>query len=308
MLYRMRRRLDYWRYDRLVAAIEHTPPLAIVDSPLRIVSMVSKADVRMFLVAAKVLYRLLAEGQFVLIIDRDLPRRDRDRLRRHLSDAVEFLILEDLPVGRCQRGGTWERVIACLDLSREHYVVQMDCDTLALGDIPEVREAIRANRAFTLAEPLPLQTLAEAAAWVERHIRPPTHIIDVAQAAFARYPEAERLHYIRGSSGFTGFARGGFDRSEIETFHERMEELVGPKRWREWGTEQVASNFAVANSPSPLLLPNPDYCNVTPSVDLARVRFGHFIGSFRFHDQLLARASLPLIEDLKRGTTLREAA
>lgn len=308
MLYRMRRRLDYWRYDRLVAAIEETPPLTIVDSPLRIVSMVSKADVRMVLVAAKVLYRRLGEGRFVLIIDRDLPLRDRDRLRRHLGDALEFLILEDLPVGRCQRGGTWERLIACLDLSREHYVLQMDCDTLALGDILEVREAIRANRAFTLAEPLPLQTLAEAAEWVERHIRPQTHIIDVAQAAFARYPGAECLRYIRGSSGFTGFARGGFARSEIESFHARMEDLVGPARWREWGTEQVASNFAIANSPSPLPLPNPAYCNITPAVDLARVRFGHFIGSYRFHGQILARTSLPLIAALKRGTTLRQAA
>ncbi|MDW8443011.1 MAG: hypothetical protein RML45_00860 [Acetobacteraceae bacterium] len=167
-------------------------------------------------------------------------------------------------------------------MAREHYVVQMDCDTLALGELPEVHEAIRANRAFTLSESLPLQTMAEAAAWVQQSIRPQTHIIDVAQAAFDRYPGADRLLYIRGSSSFTGFARGGFNRGEIETFHQRMEELVGPKRWREWGTEQVASNFAVANSPNPILLPFPDYANVTPAIDLARVRFGHFFGTYRF--------------------------
>lgn len=304
MLYRLRRAFQYRRYNRLVSAIEDTPPLTIQDSSLRVVSMVSERDVRMFLVAAKVLYRRLGEGRFVLIIDRDLPQRQRDRLKRALGGGADFLHLEELPVGRCQRGGTWERLVACLDLSAEHYVIQMDCDTLALGDVPEVREAVRANRAFTLCEGVPLQTMAEAAAWVRAHVPEPRHIIDVAQAAFSRYPGADRLLYLRASSGFTGFARGGFRRAEIETFHATMEELVGHDKWREWGTEQVASNFAVANSPDPVALPHPDYANVTASTNLGDLRFGHFIGSYRFHKQILARASRPLIEALRTGASL----
>lgn len=304
MLYRLRRAFQYWRYNRLVSAIEDTPPLTIEDSPLRVVSMVSERDVRMFLVAAKVLYRRLGEGRFVLIIDRDLPQRERDRLKRALGGGAGFLHLEELPVGRCQRGGTWERLVACLDLSAEHYVIQMDCDTLALRDVPEVREAVRANRAFTLCEGIPLQTMAEAAAWVRAHVREPRHIIDVAQAAFSRYPGADRLLYLRASSGFTGFARGGFRRAEIETFHATMEDLVGHEKWREWGSEQVASNFAVANSPDPVALPHPDYANVTASTNLGDLRFGHFIGSYRFHKQTLACVSRPLIEALRTGAPL----
>lgn len=304
MLYRLRRAFQYRRYNRLVSAIEDTPPLTINDSPLRVVSMVSERDVRMFLVAAKVLYRRLGEGRFVLIIDRDLPQRERNRLQRALGGGADFLHLEELPVGRCQRGGTWERIVACLDLSAEHYVIQMDCDTLALGDIPEVREAVRANRAFTLCEGIPLQTMAEAAAWVRAHVPAPRHVIDVAQAAFSRYPGADRLFYLRASSGFTGFARGGFRRADIEIFHATMEDLVGRDKWREWGTEQVASNFAVANSPDPMALPHPDYANVTASTNLADLRFGHFIGSYRFHKQILARASVPLIAALQSGAPL----
>lgn len=294
MLYRLRQRLNYWRYNRITAAIYDTPPLQIVESSLRILSMVAERDISMFLVAAKVLYSRIGHGLFVIIIDRELPNSYREKLRRQLGDGVEFIILEDIPVGRCQRGGTWERLLACLDLSERHYVVQMDADTLALGDIPEVRAAIAANRAFTLAEGIPIQTLGEAAAWMA-NVPSPRHVIDIAQLGFARHPDRERLRYIRGSSGFTGFAQGAITRSLVEEFHVVMEELVGVKRWREWGTEQVASNFAVANSPDPLLLPYPDYCTVTAATDLSRVRFGHFIGSYRFYRQRFARAGAWLV-------------
>ncbi|WP_114373965.1 hypothetical protein [Elioraea thermophila] len=305
MLYRLRRAFQYWRYNRLVYAIEDTPPLTINDSPLRIVSLVAvPRDLRMYLVAAKVLYRRLGHGRFVVIPDRPLAPEMRDLILRHLGGGAEFRDLASLPVGRCQRGGCWERLVACLDLSAEHYVIQMDSDTLALGDIPEVREAVRANRAFTLCEGIPLQTMAEAAAWVRAHVREPRHIVDVAQAAFSRFPGADRLFYLRASAGFTGFARGGFRRADIETFHATMEDLVGHDKWREWGTEQVASNFAVANSPDPVALPHPDYANVTASTNLADLRFGHFIGSYRFHKQILARASVPLIEALRTGASL----
>jgi len=252
----------------------------------------------MYLMAAKVLYRRLGHGRFVAIIDRDLPQGSRDVLRRHFSDAVEFVILEDIAVGRCQRGGTWERLLTCLDWSERHYVVQMDADTLAMGDIPEVREAIAANRAFTLAEGIPLQSFDEAVAWVKANVPSPTHIIDATQHAFAQHPDRARLNYIRGSSGFAGFAKGAVTRALAEDFHVRMEEILGRARWREWGTEQVASNFVVANSPDPVVLPHPDYATIGPEADLSRVRFGHFIGSYRFEEQRFARAGAALIRDL----------
>lgn len=295
MLYSLRQKLNYWRFDRAIAAVFDTPPLRIVDSPLRIVSMVAvERDLPMYLLAAKVLYRRIGHGRLVVLPDGPLPESWKARLQRHFDGAVEFLPVAGIPVGRCQRGGTWERLLACLDLSERHYVVQMDADTLALGDIPEVRAAIAANRAFTLAEGIPIQTLGEAAAWMA-NVPSPRHVIDIAQLGFARHPDRERLRYIRGSSGFTGFAQGAITRSLVEEFHVVMEELVGVKRWREWGTEQVASNFAVANSPDPLLLPYPDYCTVTAATDLSRVRFGHFIGSYRFYRQRFARAGAWLV-------------
>ncbi len=309
MLFRIKRRLAYWRYQRLVGGIEETPPLTIVDSPLRIVSQVAVPwDVRMYLVAAKTFYRRIGHGRFVIIPDRTLPRETADLIRRHLDGAVEFLPLADIDVGRCQRGGTWERLLTCLDLATRHYVVQLDCDTLAMGDLREVREAIASNRPFALAEGAPLRSFAETGRLARRRPEELRHIVDVAEAALADHPEAERWRYVRASSAFAGFAPGSIGRNEIESFHEIMHALVGRDRWRQWGSEQVASNVAVANGPDPVLLPFPDYANITPSIELARVRFGHFLGTYRFQNQMLARASLPLIEGMRRGDALPSAA
>lgn len=304
MLYRLRRSLSYWQFDRLIAPIHATPPLRIVESDLRIVSLVAvPRDLSMYLLAAKTLYRRIGHGRFVMIPDGPLSPAWREHLRRHLGDALTVQPIEEIPLGACQRGGCWERLLACLDWSERHYVVQMDCDTLALGDIPEVCEAIAANRAFTMAEGLPLQSFADAAAWAAAQDTPPTHVVGEAQLAFARHPRRESLCYIRGSAGFTGFARGGATRAEAELLHQEMETLLGRDRWRIWGTEQVASNVLVANSPDPLLLPYPDYSCVVRYSDLGAVRFAHFIGTDRFYRQRFARLGRRLIRDLLQDAT-----
>ncbi len=51
------------------------------------------------------------------------------------------MILEDIPVGGCQRGGTWERLLYLLDRSETEYAIQLDADTLTVGD--DADEAVR---------------------------------------------------------------------------------------------------------------------------------------------------------------------
>ena len=118
---------------------------------------------------------------------------------------------------------------------------------------------------------------------------------------FARYPDAG-LHYVRGSSGFAGFSRGGFTRAAITRFHQKMEELVGVKRWREWGTEQCGSNFAIANSPGAFVLPYPEYASFTPHVARQEAKFFHFIGANRFRDNYYAARGQELIGKLLPGS------
>ena len=94
--------------------------------------------------------------------------------------------------------------------------------------------------------------------------------------------------YVRGCSGFTGFPVDEQMMSKLQEFSACLTELVG-ERWCEWGTEQVSSNFLVANSNDAGLLPFPDYR--TPQNDLTQVRFGHFIGYMRFSNGLYLEAT-----------------
>ncbi|MGE0420511.1 MAG: hypothetical protein AB7O80_27205 [Acetobacteraceae bacterium] len=302
MFYRLRRQLNAWRFNRIIRDIHATPPLRIIDSNLRILSMVAVTrDIPMYLMAAKTFYRRIGHGRFIVIPDRPLPAAWRERIVCHLGGGVEFTDLAAIPVGQCQRGGCWERLLACLDLAAQHYVIQMDADTLAFGPLPEVAEAVAANRSFTLGNGISLQTVPEAAAWIDANRPTAYHINDVAQRALGKIHDATARYYVRGSAGFAGFAQGVADRQQAEAFHGEMECLLGTARWREWGSEQIASNFIVANSPDPLVLPHPAYSTVPPGGDLSVVRFGHFIASSRYINQRMARAGATMLTELQEA-------
>lgn len=288
MFYRLRRRLQRHRFDSAIAGVLDTPPMPVVEAPgLTILSMVAPDDVPMYVLSMKAFYRRIGRGRLIAILDRDTPTAARDTLRRHFP-GIAFEIIEVIDTGPCQRGGTWERILHILDRAATEYVVQVDCDTLPVAaDLDEVADCIATGRAFTMADnSLGLRTLRETAEAAD-----PTDgdfIGDVTERVFDRYPDAERLLYVRGSSGLAGFAPGAFPRARIEEFHQIMEDMLGPARWREWGTEQCASNFAVANSPGAVVLPFPAYASFFPDGPRAGVKFFHFIGSHRFDQGFFA--------------------
>jgi len=292
--YRFRRALGYAVYNRLVAPVLDTPPLSPREAPVRIVTQLHPRDLRMYLVAAKTFYARFGTGSFVLLIDGPgLARRERRLLEHHLGGLVQVMRVADVDTGELPRGGTWERLVTCLRLAREHYVIQLDADTLSLGLLPEVVAAWQADRPFLLGEGEPVVSCREAAQRAE----PDGHVVDVAQRALAGLPQAERLLYVRGSSGFAGFPAGTEALDRLVWFHRQMERRLG-SRWRAWGSEQVASNFVLANLPKVTPLPWPDYATWRPGIDPHALRFGHFIGTFRFRRQILARLSRRVLHEL----------
>ncbi|HUB11657.1 MAG TPA: hypothetical protein VMB34_06835 [Acetobacteraceae bacterium] len=296
MLYKWRRRLKTWNFDRQIAAVMDTPPLRIVDADCAIVSMVRNRDVPMYLLCIKAFYRHLGAGRVVGIIDRDMPRTLRDTIRRHV-DGIEFVILEDLDPGRCQRGGTWERLVFLLDGSASRYMIQMDADILAVGpDLAEVGDCVARNVAFTIADGDRFRTMREAARIAQAEPDDP-YVGTAIEQCFDRYPDCDRLRYVRGSSGLAGFARGGFARTKIEEFHAIMQGLL-PDRWHEWGSEQCGSNFAVANSPGAVALPYPAYGSFGEITPRERCKCFHFIGAYRFMDGYFARRGREIIRQL----------
>jgi hypothetical protein len=259
--------------------------------------MVSHADLTMYLVGIKSLCRQLGEGSVVVMNDGTLTGKDIDTLRHHL-EPIEFLNIADVPTGVCPVGGTWERLLKIIDLTTDFYVIQMDSDTLTQKAILEVVDCYRSNRSFILGSYTgpTLSPLAEAPEKV-RDFKS-DHVQIVCERKFGQLENAESLFYVRGSSGFAGFSRGAFSRRPIEEFSSAMTELVGRETWAKWGTEQITSNYALANSPDVIVLPHPKYSCYLRGHDPAKSVFLHFIGAYRFHRGVYARESAKVIKGL----------
>jgi FkbM family methyltransferase len=298
MFYRFNKARRTRKLNRAISGILDTPPLRVEPAPWCIVSMVANSDAAMYLLSLKSFYPKLGRGKVAAIIDRDMPQSVRDVLGHHVP-GIEFVILEDIPTGACQRGGTWERLLYVLDRSEHEYTIQLDADTLTVGGIEEIVSCVGTNTPFTMSDGFDLLPLPEVAE--EAEATSSNYIGIVTERLFARYPDPG-LHYVRGSSGLAGFSRGGFTRAAITRFHQEMEKLVGATRWREWGTEQCGSNFAIGNSPGAVVLPYPEYASFLPETARDAVKFFHFIGTYRFRDNYYAARGQEVIATLRPGS------
>lgn len=273
---------DYFRsqYNKVVRHVLDTAPLKQGTVPFMLLSMVQQRDVQSYLVAVKSFAYFLNPERIVVVCDPSINAADRATLKQHvphieLRDADEFTH-PDIP-----RGGTWERLFAIASFSPENFVVQLDADTLTVRPIPEVLEAVHAGHGFVLGEmpDTPIRSLAETRMNALPKVRPGAHIQSISEAEMANVGLPADARYIRGCSGFTGFPRSDAMREQMLDFSRRMTGKLG-EDWKRWGTEQVTSNYLIANSAGMQPLPFPKYG--TPDCATADTAFFHFIGSMRF--------------------------
>ncbi|WP_137180320.1 hypothetical protein [Roseomonas sp. AR75] len=292
-----RRRAAIAWFGRQCRGILRTPPIRLRPAPLKVVSMVRTEHLRMYLLAIKSFYRYLPGGEVIVLDDGSLTGPDRALLAEHVP-GLQITRLDSIATAPCPRGGCWERLLHILDLSAESYVVQLDSDVLASDPIPEVLGAIASNTAFTLnsGSGMGIETLEQAAARVASYSK--EHLQAAAEQLLPGLPpEAGGRLYVRGSAGFAGFARGVHARADAAAFSTAMQALLGP-RWAEWGSEQIASNYLVANAPGGLVLPWPDYACFEPNFDPAASHLLHFVGSWRFDRGVYAARARRLIGEL----------
>lgn len=270
-------------HRRVARGVLNTPPLPARGDGLILFSMLGSTALAPYLVAAKTLGRALGRGRAVVLDDGTLTPADRRALERHLPD-VEIRHIGAVDTGPCPPGGTWERLLSILDLRAQAYVVQLDSDTLTLGEVPEVADAIRDNRSFSLRGEAgsTLLGLPDFVAGLPPRSEP-MHVQHAAERTLGRLAlPIERPRYFRGCAGFAGFAQREGGRALAEAFSAENQQVLGAERWAEWGTEQVTSNFLIANDPDPLLLPYDRYLNYGGEPLPADARFAHFLGTFRF--------------------------
>ena len=212
---------------------------------------------------------------------------------------MSLLELAEFESAICPRGGTWERLLAIASLVRDHYVIQLDSDTLTIGPIEEVRHCVERQSAFALGtwNKQKIETMRERCETARKLVhQTDSHVQVVAEANLDKLDDFESLRYVRGCSGFAGFARQSFTREFVEAISGQMQAAIGAK-WSEWGSEQVMSNIVIANIPNAIVLPHPKYADchkMQPGV----TEFIHFIGSCRFDDGNYARLGAQLIARL----------
>jgi len=281
------RKLREFRFLRGCRAVLSTPLARVREDGVVIFSMIGTKVLLPYLVAAKSFQAQLGRGRFAILDDGTLTAADKAVLAHHLGNPP-ITPIASVDTGPCPRGGTWERLLTILDLRQGDYVIQLDSDIVALGPVPEVAAAIDAGRSFTLrgeasAEVLPLAAIAD---WANRHHDPGRqHVQTAIEQAMDRVtiPGRPALKYVRGCSGFAGFVPGGEGRGLAEAFSQEAQRLLGPDHWADWGSEQVTSNFVVANEAEALLLPYDRYLNFWNDPISANAGLVHFIGTFRYH-------------------------
>lgn len=221
----------------------------------------------------------------MLLDDGTLTAQDKALLAYHVGDPV-VLSFSDIKTSPCPQGNCWERLLAILDLRHEYYVIQLDSDTVTLGPVPEVLQAIAENRSFTLGGGTEdaLRGFMAIPDMI-RDIYPEgpqyPHIQSVIEFALKDIPDAVALRYIRGCAGFAGFSQATTGRSRAERFAVDAVALVGP-RFEEWGSEQAASNFIIANDPNPIQLPYDRFTNHWEEALPEQPAFIHYIGTYRY--------------------------
>ncbi len=265
--------------------------------------MVQHQDVAAYLAAIKSFARFLHPQKIVIICDPSITSDDKTLFYQHLPHAtlhsVETFRHPQLPVGGC-----WERLYALTTYAENDYVVQLDADTVTLAALPEVVAAIEKRCGFVLNGYLPgddsdepasgIVSLEQATRYAHRRLS--RHVQTLAEQQLS-HAGLKQLNYVRGCAGFTGFPPDPTLTGQLVAFSQQMQQRLGP-RWNEWGTEQVASNYLVANANDTRLLPMPAYSASGPTLD--DHTFVHFIGPTRFLNRNYEKAVMRVIKLLPR--------
>jgi len=308
---RWRERRKPTRHSASIADILDTPPILPKPDGVVLYSMIGTAELLPYLVAIKSFWRHLQRGRVAILDDGTLTAQDRAILAYHCGDP-EFLAREQIDTARFPAVDSWRCLLAILDRRGSEYWIQLGNDTVTLGPLTEVTEAIAANHSFILAgnpatcaqDPgqVQVQTLGEFV----RHSYPdgPAGCSNRAQieSRLGKIARKDWL-YVNGGTGLSGFAAGGPGRRLALALLAQIHELVGDKALSQTGIEQIATNFLIANEPRSAVLPAARFagdCVKRPDQNSVFVRFsaeGAF-GASRFAENDYVLASRKAIDHL----------
>lgn len=298
MFYNLKKKFQFALFDFKIKSLLNTKPIVCdKQSDVVCVSHVGTTYLYAYLLAVKSLARFIPLKKIIVVDDLSMTEKDKQHLQQHVI-GIDIRPITSMPNPNCPSGGDWEGFLSIGQEVKNHFCILLDADTVTVREIPEVIDSIRSNRSFTLGtwKDQSITSIHEACKNVVSQTS--QHVQILAEKSLAQLPDAERLQYVRGCGGFAGFAKGKDFRSEIESFSEAMVTLIGREKWAEWGSQQVASNYFIANTPEAVILPFPKYVSFAPTVNTQESSFIHFIGSHRFEDGTYARVAKDVIRSL----------
>lgn len=290
-------RINKKRFNTTASRVLQTPPVQIdKNSGLAVLSQTYDADIYLYLVAAKTFAKYI-QPEIFIVVDDGLSVRNKDLITQHLVN-VRFLPRKLVPNTHCPAGGTWERILSIADVSKDYYVVQLDSDTVTVRNPEVVADALTRNVSFTLSTDKGRNFISAKQAHTQAMTFDSGHVQMLAERALYNVPELSDKQYIRGCSGFAGFARGSLSRDSVEKFSTLMQGQLGKEWWARWGTEQFTSNYFIANTENAVALPFEQYPYWAPKADLDSAQLVHFIGDNRFTSSKYGRVAAEAIEGL----------
>jgi hypothetical protein len=311
MLKKLKTAYNKIQFQKVAARIRDTAPVTLSSNDdIIIVSQVYHAAMDMSLLALKSFAHHFTRGKFNILDDGSLTADDYTQLKYHLPNLT-ITHINDIPLGKCPKGGCWERLIHVIELSKEAYVIQVDTDTLTIGALPEINQCVLNNQAFTIGNPMWSKPTDVgymsrlALAWQGDHVQVKT------EQQLTNLSSIPLKTYLRGCAAFTGFPKGLFDFEVLEAFSQEMATLIGKNKWHDWGSEQVSSNVMVSLCENAMILPWPKYMNfgfptqTGGNKDLnnfhGKTAVMHFIGSNRYDHRVYEKLSGNIIKNFDKN-------
>ncbi|MCF4007804.1 hypothetical protein [Rheinheimera sp. UJ63] len=288
-------KFNFKRFDWSTRHVLHLPQLNTdPDGKFSVLSMLCKRDLYQYLVAIRSLFQYAKPKHVIIVNDGSLGTPEIAKIINACPSAkivpIQNYRVEGLPCGGC-----WERIVAVSEFSKHEYIVQMDADTLFMSTPVEMIDAIAQNRSFALPTDsgTVVKTAAECLAFAEkRKGEGVSHIQIDAEASLGIMGDVQMVKYIRACAGFAGYAPGTLTLQKLLEVSTKYHALFGD-RWYDWGTEQFASNYILANDDSVFVLPIAKYDSVDKFK--AELVFVHFIGCFRFDKGIYVNSAQRLI-------------
>lgn len=194
MLYKFKRSLSTYRFNLTVKKVVNLPPIHCnPQSHVTIVSQLRQSDIYMYLVAIHSFCQQIQPKKIVII--NDGLTKSSLTLLRHAIKNIDIKEITSISTGNCPQGGTWERLLHIIDLSKDAYVIQLDADTLTLDNLDGVRNCIKDNRSFTLGseKDTPVTNFMQASESAMHRIGESDHIQTYTEASFSLFKDAQTL-------------------------------------------------------------------------------------------------------------------